>query len=102
MHDATEIIWNSQRVNITSILFLKIVLTSRHEILRMNGDVFIPIGTALLMPEAKYVTNFMNYAPKGTLWANINWLEIAISSSNVRAAPAKEYNDYINVAIFII
>ena len=99
MHDATEIIWNSQWVDVTFIFLLKIVFTSRSNVLCMNGDIFISVWTTLLMPKANCMTNFMNYGSKWTLRANINRLEVAISSSNIRTAPVDGYSDTISVKI---
>ena len=88
MHDATEVVWYSQWVDIITAYFPKIIFTSRKKILWMNGDIFISVWPALLMPEANYMTNFMNYASKWTLRANVDWLYKS-KSSNVRTASVK-------------
>ena len=44
------------------------------------------------MPKTNNMTNLMNYVSKFTLRANINWLDISISSSNVRTASENKLN----------
>lgn len=89
MHDRAGIIASTQVINLVEIILEKVILHATLDVVPVDGDVFISVSSALLVPEARGMHQLVHHDPSvDTTIAKTHLLSPASPANTGAAATA--------------
>lgn len=101
VHDTVKIVGLPQGLYLLDLHLQEVILLSWLDVLAHDGDVAVPVGPRVLVPEADDVAQLMHHDSKlVTVLADGDGLRAPTTATHVGAAPAGSIGEY-NVAVLV-